>query len=692
MRSLDEPEQCEPRALAAPRAGTNLDVQWARIALEGALEDAPMVWDPPLEPHTIFGGYELLEELGRGATGIVYRCRPLGGTETVAIKLMLGSEFASEAEVQRFRFGAETAAELDHPNIVPVLQVDEHEGRPFFTMRLLEGGSLALALRRLRSSQLSAACLIAKVARAVHHAHERGVLHRDLKPENIVLDEHDEPYVADFGLAKRLDQRTNDSKSSAIVGSADYMAPEQASGTSRTLTFAADIYSLGAIFYELLTGELPVQGASLAEMLERLRSPVPVRAPRELDSCVDRELELVCLKCLEKDPAQRYASAAELALDLERWLRFEPVTVTPHGRAAELWRWCRRHPVVVTVLSGALCVAVATTVVGLSIVREQEEALRREVLHVNSYAAQAKAGQVLVQLRELSHPVARCAADPRVIARVAPGSIPDGPSLNTDRLLIECGAGALYDSITLLDRDGMLLARFPRSQVEIPGRDLSSRDYFAGTKRLGSGGYRSVHVARVHRSRQTGQLAVALATPVFDDENRWIGVVSAHVDMNAFLESLRLRDDGRQLAVLAGVRDREPDEAGTSPQDAMILLHEKLASGPSVPIVDRWLMALSRFKGQAHLFGGDPFHFPEPDRALEDDYRTDPGAGERWLAGFAPVGDTGYAVIVQTRYEAALEVPQRAFVSVLGGSALVLAFGTALVLLVALLLRTRLRS
>jgi serine/threonine protein kinase len=183
--------------------------------------------------------------------------------------------------------------------------VDEHEGRPFFTMRLLEGGSLALALRRLRSSQLNAARLIAKVARAVHHAHERGVLHRDLKPENIVLDEHDEPYVADFGLAKRLDHRANDSRSSAIVGSADYMAPEQAAGTSRTLTFAADIYSLGTIFYELLTGELPVQGRSLAEMLERLRSPVAVRPPRELDSGIDRELDLVCLKCLEKDPAQR---------------------------------------------------------------------------------------------------------------------------------------------------------------------------------------------------------------------------------------------------------------------------------------------------------------------------------------------------------------------------------------------------
>jgi serine/threonine protein kinase len=293
-------ETCEARGRNKAR-----DLQWARTALEGALQDPPAEWDPPLEPHTIFGGYELLEELGRGATGIVYRCRPLGGTQTVAIKLMLGSDFASEAELQRFRFGAETAAELDHPNIVPVLHVDEHEGRPFFTMRLLEGGSLALALRRLRSSQLNAARLIAKVARAVHHAHERGVLHRDLKPENIVLDEHDEPYVADFGLAKRLDHRANDSRSSAIVGSADYMAPEQAAGTSRTLTFAADIYSLGTIFYELLTGELPVQGRSLAEMLERLRSPVAVRPPRELDSGIDRELDLVCLKCLEKDPAQR---------------------------------------------------------------------------------------------------------------------------------------------------------------------------------------------------------------------------------------------------------------------------------------------------------------------------------------------------------------------------------------------------
>lgn len=693
MRSRDGAESGEPAALDAQSALAAVDLTWAKAALESALEEPAAAWDPPLPPHTLFGAYELLEELGRGATGIVYRARLADRAETVAIKLMLGSDFASEVELQRFRFGAETAAELDHPNIVPVFDVDEYEGRPFFTMRLFEGGSLALALPRVRSSQVSAARLMAKVARAVHHAHERGVLHRDLKPENIVLDAQDEPYVADFGLAKRLDQRSvNGGKSSAIVGSAAYMAPEQARGTSRALTFAADIYSLGAILYELLTGEVPVQAGSLAEMFERLRSPEPVRPPRELDGCIDRELELVCLKCLEREPARRYATALELAMDLERWLRFEPVTVMPRGRASALWRWCRRHPVAATALSGALFVATVTAAAGLSIARDQEEALRREVLHVNSYAAQAKAGQVLVQLRELSHPVARCAADPRVAARLAAGSSPDGPALNTERLLIECGAGVLFDSVTLLDRNGVLFARSPRSGVEMPGRGLAAHDYFAGAERLGKTGYRSVHVAHVHRSADTGKLVVALAAPVFDDENGWLGVVSAHIDMNAFLESLRLRDDGRQWAVLAGVRDREPGEAGSSPQDAMILLDEKLGSGPSGRIADRWLMALSRFKGQAHGFGRDQFHFPEPDRALEDDYHTDPRTGERWLAGFAPVGDTGYAVIVQTRYEAALEVPQRAFLSVIGGSACALALGTVLVLTIALLLRTRLRS
>ncbi len=686
------PDGAPDRARNAPTSSERaVDLAWARAALTGALdEELPPV--PEFPPHASFGDYELLRELGRGATGVVYRARQRSDGQTVALKLMNDADFASDEELRRFRFGAEAAAELDHPNIVPVLQVGEQQGRPFFTMRLLEGGSLADALPRFCSSQLGAAQLIAKVAAAVHHAHQRGVLHRDLKPENIVLDERDEPHVADFGLAKRLDARASARASSAIVGSADYMAPEQAAGNSRKLTFAADIYSLGAIFYELLTGEVPVQGESLAEVLEKLRSPESVRPLRQIDACIDWELELVCLKCLEKDPAQRYGTAAELAVDLERWLRFEPVTVTARRPGANLWRWCRSHPVFATVLSGALIIGAASATVGVSIAREQEEALRREVLHVNAYAAQAKAGQVLVQLRELSHPVARCAADPRIVDSITTDAEGAASPVNSERLLIECGAKAVFDSVSLLDTAGVVLARAPRSPADAPGGNLSYRDDFLGAKRLGESGYRSVHVARVQRSETDGLLQVALAAPLFDDENKWRGVVAVQVGMNAFLETLRLRDDGRQWAVLAGVRDRGPDRAGASARDAMILLDDRLQSGPAAAAPDRWLVALSHFKERANAFGRDQFRFAEPQRTLEEDYKVESSVGGRWLAGFAPVGDTGYAVIVQTHYDTALDAPKRAFLRVAGWSGSVLALGTALLLSIALLLRARQRG
>ena len=239
---------------------------------------------------------------------------------------------------------------------MPVYEVGEHEGQHYFSMKLVEGGSLA---SRGRQSPKAAARLVVAVARAVHHAHQRGVLHRDLKPANVLLDREGRPHVTDFGLARRLCGGAATLASGAVIGTPAYMAPEQARA-EKGVTVAADVYGLGAVLYELLAGRPPFVGDDPLEVLARVMSEEPAR-PRLLNSAVDRDLETVCLKCLEKDARQRYGSAEAVALELERWLRGEPIEARPVGRVVRVWRWCRRNPAVAG-LAAALTVALATGV------------------------------------------------------------------------------------------------------------------------------------------------------------------------------------------------------------------------------------------------------------------------------------------------------------------------------------------
>jgi tRNA A-37 threonylcarbamoyl transferase component Bud32 len=705
------PWRDDPDTLSADRSASTgePDLNWARAALKAALSESEPAADSPFKPQSRFGDYELLgESLGRGATAIVYRARQLSLNRIVAIKIMLDSDLAKEAEAQRFRFGAQAAAELDHPNIARIHQVGEQDGVPFFTMPLFEGGTLAKALTRLRGSRASAVALMAKVARAVHYAHERGVLHRDLKPANIVLGEDDDPFVVDFGFAKHLDERAVSSKPSIVVGTMGYMAPEQAAGDARSLTFASDIYALATILYELLTGEVPYQGLGLAELLERLTSSERVRSPRTIDPTIDRELEFICLRGLEKDPARRYGSAARLAQDLERWLAGEPIAIPSDGGVARLIRWCRARPALSTLLAGAVCVLGATAGVALSVAREEVSALLADVQSANSYAAEAKAGQVLFQLRELSDPVARCAADPRIEALLEKGDTALHPA-RADRLLIECGARTLFDSVAVLDEAGGERARFPQRKKKVRREEVVRRDSFAGAKHLAERGYRSVHVGRVVRSEDIQSVRqVSLSAPVFDDDNRWIGVISVTIDLNAFLDSLRLSDTDQRTAVLVGVREREAGDPGdavearaskpgaTAEQDddqgVMVLLRSKQEDAESAPSSGGpWLKELTRLKQKAA--GRDPFRFSDsPPLQYEATAYPVNAFGNRWLSGFAPVGHTGYAVVVQTRYDTARERVERALGRLLGWSAVSVVLGSSMVALLAFRLNGRARK
>jgi serine/threonine protein kinase len=273
-------------------------------------------------------GYEVLGELGRGGMGVVYSARQIRPERVVALKMIPPSLLMGATALRRFRSEAQAMARLDHPHIVSVYEVGESEARPFFSMKLMEGGSLAGRGEALKEDPAAGARLVAAIARAVHHAHQRGVIHRDLKPANILLDAEGRPYVADFGLARCVQQDVGLTNSGAILGTPSYMAPEQAVGNNAEITTLADVYALGAILYELITGRPPFRGENSMETLAHVveRAPEP---PQAVNPKVDFDLATVCLKCLAKDPSQRYANSSDLADDLDLWLAGDPIRARP---------------------------------------------------------------------------------------------------------------------------------------------------------------------------------------------------------------------------------------------------------------------------------------------------------------------------------------------------------------------------
>lgn len=305
-----------------------------------------------------FGDYEMLEKIAQGGMGVVYQARQVSLNRVVAVKMILSGQLASETDIKRFHQEAEAAANLQHPNIVAIHEVGEHEGRHYFSMDFVDGPSLATGAKSGPMPAIDAAALVKTLAEAIQYAHQRGILHRDLKPHNVLIDSRGVPRITDFGLAKRLEQDSGLTTEGSVMGSPSYMSPEQAAGRQDLTGPTSDVYSLGAILYELLTGRPPFCGKTAMETVRQVieHDPVP---PSKLNAKVPADLETICLKCLEKRPEQRYSSARLMAEELERFLKHEPILARPASAARKAGARMQRHPWIITALLAVVVLGVS---------------------------------------------------------------------------------------------------------------------------------------------------------------------------------------------------------------------------------------------------------------------------------------------------------------------------------------------
>jgi eukaryotic-like serine/threonine-protein kinase len=333
------------------------------LPAEGEIGDIPNPAQPALSTAGSFGDYEMLGEIARGGMGIVYKARQRSLNRIVALKVMLPGQFAQPEVVQRFQTEAEVVANLQHPNIVAIHEIGVHHGQHYFSMDYVEGRTLAEVVREHPLPPKRAAAYLKTIAEAVHYAHQHGILHRDLKPSNVLIDSAGQPRITDFGLAKRLTVDSDMTLTGQVLGSPNFMAPEQAEGRLEAIGPASEVYALGAMLYHLLTRQPPFQANTLSTLLKQLIEVEPV-PPRLLNPSIPRDLETICLKCLEKEIPRRYATAQALADDLGRYLGSQPVVARPASFAGKAWRWCERQPVRAT-LAGALLIVFVVGLTGV---------------------------------------------------------------------------------------------------------------------------------------------------------------------------------------------------------------------------------------------------------------------------------------------------------------------------------------
>ena len=590
--------------------------------------------------------YSQLTEIGQGAMGVVYKGFDDELKRWVALKVATFRD-ASPGEARRIRLEAESMARLTHRNIVKVYDVRDEDGSTLISMELIPDGSLQDHLGELADDQRAIARLMVDLARAVHHAHQRGILHRDLKPANVLLarEEHGvfHPYVSDFGLAKPMDAA--DAHGGAvvagaetiaygrIVGTASYMSPEQAAGNRATTL--SDVYGLGGIMYALLSGRAPFRADTAAETLAMARDPAQAPArPSELNPRTDRTLEAICLTCLKKDPEQRYRSAEGLAKDLDRWLAHRPTDARRLGVVARSGLWCRRNPLGAGLLAALVALAVLS---GLELA-DRLAAPRRARLAV----AEQTAALLVSRLADIKRAVEATAGRPELASLLA---LRDYRALQA---LIE-DAGRQHDdldgtspfaSLFIIDgRDGSMPVRWPVSDPEAEGVDFRTRNYYQGLLASTAPG---AYVSQVYRGVTDDLFRFGVSARLLHNDQT-VGIVVATVTTDDRMGLPDVRHESLVTAVLAR-RDPNPlpGEPGPSQEDASpyaILLHPAYVSG----IEPRWLPR--RYLDE--LQRGEVASYRDPVAELPGDaaraYRG------TWVVTFAPIAGTDFIVAVQQR-------------------------------------------
>jgi tetratricopeptide (TPR) repeat protein len=531
----------------------------------------PILHGPPdLGPPQV-PGYEVQEMLGRGGMGLVYKARDLRLNRPVALKMLLAGAYARPEEIERFLRGAEAKASLRHPNIVQVHEVGDLDGRPYLTMEFVDGGSLAQKLSGTPLPADQAAALLVTLADAVQAAHEGGIVHRDLKPANVLLTADGSPKIADFGLARRMDDGAGLTLSGATLGTPSYMAPEQAQGKTREIGPAVDVYSLGAILYEMLTGRPPFRAETAAETTRQVIEEEPV-PPSRLNAKVPRDLETICLKCLHREPQRRYAGAAALADDLRRFMEGRPIQARPVGWGERFWRWCRRNPLAMALVVTALALVGLASGGGVWLVRQRAE-LRNEVVTTLDQVASLRKGFHYREARGLLEQARH---------RLRPAGPEDLrqrlEQVQADLNLAERLDAARIEAVTLVGgTDGLAVAEplYVSAFAE------------AGLGREGDD-FKAVS-ALVRNSSLSAELIAALddwASITTDRRRReWLFAVANEADRNPARNELRrmkLWRDGARLTRIA----QEPSGAELSPQLAIALGRAASESGgDAVPLL-----------------------------------------------------------------------------------------------------------
>ncbi|HVX15524.1 MAG TPA: serine/threonine protein kinase [Pirellulales bacterium] len=635
-----------------------------RLAADGSAATLDSMQKPlhAPAPATVFGDYQIVEEIARGGMGVVYKARQASLNRLVALKMILSGQFASPDDVRRFRAEAEAAAHLRHPHIVAIHEVGEREGQHYFSMDYVAGRSLAQIVRDHPLPPEQAARYVKLVAEAIHYAHRQGILHRDLKPSNVLIDESDQPRITDFGLAKRLGNDADQTISGAVVGTPSYMSPEQALGRT-PVGPATDVYSLGAMLYDLVTARPPFRADSPLETLRQVRDCEPA-SPRVLNPQVPRDLETICLKCLAKDAHRRYANAADVAEELGRFLEGEPIHARPLGALGRTARWVRRHPLAAGVMATTALLLVVVMAATLSVARRLEQQLRHEVLESNKYAARNVASTLRGQLMHWGDAVAEVASDEELLAAL------ESDAANTEVLqefitsrhrryaspeggLVKPSEPPIFTNWFILDPSGAALARSP-VLANFLGKDYGFRDYFQGAIHAPPG---RVHVSHVYLSENDRLYKFALSSVIRrgGTDDRPLGVLVATVATDSSFGLPHLHDE-RRKAALVGPLDptRDQTQQPSPPPSEVILVHpaysepgkraETVANAQLRSVQAEWRNGRLYYPAGYHAVAGD------------EDF-CDPIYGDRWLAAFAPVHDSQFVVIVEQRYDDAIRLP-----------------------------------